>query len=58
MVVATLRFVISKTLPGEIESVTTRSSNIVVLTSMDSLSVENLQALIIIAFNDMRILLK
>ena len=52
MVVAALRFVASEMPPWEIESLTARSRNIVVLTSMDGLSVENSQALIIVAFND------
>lgn len=52
MVVAALRFVDSRLSPLEIETITARSRNTVVLTSMDGLSVENSQALIIIAFND------
>ena len=52
MVVVALRFVASEMPPWEIESLTARSRNIVVLTSMDGLSVENSQALIIVAFND------
>ena len=55
MVVAAIRFARPEAhglSAADIESRTTRSRSIVVLTAMDSLSVENLQALIIIAFND------
>lgn len=52
MVVAALRFVDSKLTSGEMESAMARSRRIVVLASMDGLSVENCQALIIVAFTD------
>lgn len=52
IVVAALRFVESELSAKEIENIMERSRNIVVLKSMDGLSVENSQALIIIAFND------
>ena len=55
MVVAAIRFARPEAhglSAADIEPRTTRSRSIVVLTAMDSLSVENLQALIIIAFND------
>jgi hypothetical protein len=57
MVVAAARFVqpVSCSLSSEdIELMTKKSRNIVLLNAMDSLSVENLQALVIIAFNDVR----
>lgn len=60
MVVAALRFVeISDTRLSaqNVEKQMTLSRRFVVLNSMDSLSVENLQALIIIAFNDVRVIL-
>ncbi|KAG7141729.1 hypothetical protein HYQ45_018803 [Verticillium longisporum] len=55
MVVAALRFVDSAGMglpQAELKTRATRSRNIVMLTAMDHLSVENLQALIIVAFND------
>lgn len=52
MVVAALRFVDSKMTPREVEGAMARSRSMVVLASLDSLSVENCQALIIVAFND------
>lgn len=55
MVVAALRFVNNterKLAPEEIERWTARSRRFVVLISMGGLSVENLQALIIVAFDD------
>jgi hypothetical protein len=55
MVVATLRFVNLKgqTLSeADLTAQTTRSRSIVLLTALDRLSVENLQGLVIIAFND------
>ncbi|KAF9876919.1 hypothetical protein CkaCkLH20_05765 [Colletotrichum karsti] len=55
MVVAALRFVDNPEtrLPAhEVERRTSKSRNVVILNAMDHLSVENLQALIIIAFND------
>jgi hypothetical protein len=39
---------------GDIESICERSRKIVVLTAMDELYVENLQALVIICFEDVR----
>ncbi|KZL63105.1 fungal specific transcription factor [Colletotrichum incanum] len=55
MVVAALRYVDNpETRPSiqEVERRAVRSRNIVILNAMDQLSVENLQALIILAFND------
>ncbi|KAJ5812054.1 hypothetical protein N7474_008355 [Penicillium riverlandense] len=55
MVVALLRHVYPRELIvdlGDIESICERSRKIVVLTAMDDLHVENLQALIIICFED------
>jgi hypothetical protein len=55
MVVAAIRFIgypRSKLSAREIDAYTARSRRFVVLTSMDNLSVEGLQALIIIAFDD------
>ncbi|PNH60202.1 hypothetical protein VD0002_g7408 [Verticillium dahliae] len=55
MVVAALRFVDSAGIglpQAELKTRATRSRNIVMLTAMDHLSVENLQALLIVAFND------
>ncbi|KAF6818089.1 hypothetical protein CPLU01_13410 [Colletotrichum plurivorum] len=55
MVVAALRFVDNletRLSAQEVERRMLRSRNIVILNAMDHLSVENLQALIIIAFND------
>lgn len=53
MVVAALRFVTDSDLSAaEVEQRCRRSRNIVVLNAMDSLTVENLQASIIIVFND------
>ncbi|CCF41954.1 hypothetical protein CH063_12076, partial [Colletotrichum higginsianum] len=55
MVVAALRYVDSpETRPSaqEVERRALRSRNIVILNAMDQLSVENLQALVILAFND------
>lgn len=57
MVVAALRFVDNPEIRhsiSEIERRTLRSRNIVILNAMDHLSVENLQALVILAFNDVR----
>jgi hypothetical protein len=57
MVVALLRHVYPRALLvdlGDIESICERSRKIVVLTAMDDLHVENLQALIIICFEDVR----
>lgn len=59
MVVAALRYVDSpETRPSaqEVERRALRSRNIVILNAMDQLSVENLQALVILAFNDVRTL--
>lgn len=58
MVVAAIRFAQPETHGlsfQDIECWAKRSRSIVVLTAMDSLSVENLQALIIIAFDDVRV---
>ncbi|KAI3546309.1 hypothetical protein CSPX01_04388 [Colletotrichum filicis] len=55
MVVAALRFVDNSEIrlsALEVERRTSRSRNIVILNAMDHLSVENLQALVILAFND------
>jgi hypothetical protein len=55
MVVATLKHVDCRAIGidlGEIESICERSRKIVVLTAMDELYVENLQALVIICFED------
>ncbi|KAL0934776.1 uncharacterized protein CTRU02_209367 [Colletotrichum truncatum] len=55
MVVAALRFVDNpetRLSAHDVERRTARSRNIVILNAMDHLSVENLQALIIVAFND------
>jgi hypothetical protein len=55
MVVCTIRFTQPEThgLGSEqVEVMAKRSRSIVVLKAMDSLAVENLQALIMIAFND------
>lgn len=55
IVVAAIRFQCSDNnsiSESEAESRAKRSRSIVVLTAMDNLSVENLQALIIIAFDD------
>lgn len=57
MVVALLKHVYPRELMaglGDIESICERSRKIVVLTAMDYLFVENLQALIIICFEDVR----
>ncbi|KAG9258468.1 fungal-specific transcription factor domain-containing protein [Emericellopsis atlantica] len=55
MVIAALRFVESPNLrlsATEVERICARSRRLVLLTCMDGLSVENLQALIIVAFED------
>ncbi|KAJ0329889.1 hypothetical protein COL5a_003715 [Colletotrichum fioriniae] len=55
MVVAALRFVDNSEIrlsALEVERRTSRSRNIVILNALDHLSVENLQALVILAFND------
>lgn len=55
MVVVALRYVDDEAIlpsPAEADAFIARSRNIVVLTAMDSLSVENLQALTIVAFDD------
>ncbi|TEA18605.1 putative transcriptional regulatory protein [Colletotrichum sidae] len=55
MVVAALRFVDNpetRLSAQEVERQMSRSRNVVILNAMDHLSVENLQALIIVAFND------
>ena len=53
MVVATIRFIEDDSITfEEVTRRSNRSRNIVVLTAMDNLSVENLQALTIIAFDD------
>ncbi|OHE99868.1 hypothetical protein CORC01_04769 [Colletotrichum orchidophilum] len=55
MVVAALRFVDNSEIrlsAVEVERRVSRSRNIVILNAMDHLSVENLQALVILAFND------
>lgn len=55
MVVSAARFVAqdrNPEFPGGLDRLCARSRNAVLLTSMDHLSVENLQALIIVAFND------
>jgi hypothetical protein len=57
MVVALLKHVYPRELIadlGDIESICERSRKVVVLTAMDDLYVENLQALIIICFEDVR----
>lgn len=60
IVVAAIRFAHPEThglSATDVESQTRKSRSIVVLNAMDSLSVENLQALIIIAFDDVCLLL-
>lgn len=54
MVTAAIRFVDPSVAMSadEVEKVTRQSRNFVTLTAMEKLSVENLQALIILAFND------
>lgn len=55
MTVAMLRYIDPRELPvdlGNIESICERSRKIVILTGMEDMYVENLQALIIVCFED------
>lgn len=59
MTVAMLRHIDPQKLPadlGDIESICERSRKIVILTGMEDMYVENLQALIIICFEDVRLI--